>query len=196
MLVAAVGDSNTYGAGAFFDDLAHNSYPAQLEALLGASSFAGTAQVLNYGLSGRTLLDTGDFPYTDSRFFALSHEVGPQVVLIMLGSNDAKPQNWNAERYEAQLRDVVDSYTGLPGHPEVYLLTPPAAFANTGGIDPVVVADEVVPIVTRVGEEVGVPVIDVYAATANRPELFSDGIHPDATGLGIIAAAVYEALSR
>ena len=52
--VACVGDSITQGSGA----QKGKSYPAQLQGLLGEGYLVG-----NFGVSGRTLLKKGDFPY-------------------------------------------------------------------------------------------------------------------------------------
>jgi len=188
-IIAAIGDSNTFGAGVFFDDMRNNAYPARLEALLGRDH-----QVLNYGLSGRTLLDSGDMPFTDNAFFAHSHEVAPDTVLIMLGTNDSKPKNWNAARYEQDLTDFVDSYSALRNSPTIYLLTPPAAYENGAGIDPGVISDQIVPIIRRVARAHDAEVIDVHAATEGQPELFPDGVHPNAAGYAIIAETVFAAL--
>lgn len=188
--IAAVSDSNTYGYGVIFDDLAGNSYPAQLGRRLGDEY-----QVLNYGLSGATLLDSGDSPWRAYPFDKASRDADPEVVLIMLGTNDSKPQNWDAQQYRAQLTAFVDSYRILPQCPDVYLLTPPAAFENSFGVDPVIVREEVTPIVEEVAAATGVPVIDVFAATDDRRALFSDGVHPGAVGYRIIAELVDEAVT-
>lgn len=187
--VAAVGDSNTFGAGVIFDHRDRNSYPAQLQVLLGSRY-----QVLNYGLSGRTLLDSGDWPYRDNEFAGITKAIDPDIVLIMLGSNDAKPHNWNAPEYERQLAALVSSYTNLSSHPDVYLMTPPAAYANAMGINGQVVRNEIVPIVLRVASRTGTPVVDVFSATNGREQDFPDGVHPNAAGYRIIADAVYAAL--
>lgn len=187
-VVAAVGDSNTFGAGAL---LAYpfQSYPAQLQRLLGDDH-----QVINFGFSGRTLLAGADQPYTAEGMYAQSLAAAPDVVLIMLGTNDAKTQNWDAEAYASELAAFVRGYQDLPSEPRVYLLTPPAAFANAFTIDPRTVADEVVPIVVATAEATGAGLIDVFAATAGRRDLIPDGIHPDAEGLGIVARTVYDAI--
>jgi len=187
--VAAIGDSNTFGAGVLFDSRGRNSYPAQLEQLLGPSY-----QVLNYGLNGRTLLSSGDHPYDDERFHDLSRDVAPDVVLIMLGTNDTKPWNWDAAAYEEQLRAFVAWHVDGPGRPRVYLLTPPAAYPNRFGIDPAIVETQIVPIVERVALASDVPVIDVRTATAGHPGLFRDGVHPNAQGYRLVAEAVAAAL--
>jgi lysophospholipase L1-like esterase len=56
--VACIGDSITEGAGTENG----KSYPAQLQNLLGPSW-----QIGNFGLSGRTLLKKGDFPYWNEK---------------------------------------------------------------------------------------------------------------------------------
>ena len=85
--VACVGDSITFGAGV--GDREKNSYPAVLGRLLGEKW-----QVKNFGVSGATMLNKGDKPYTKQKAFAAALEFKPNVVLIKLGTNDSKPQNW------------------------------------------------------------------------------------------------------
>lgn len=188
--VACVGDSITYGTRIPF--CRERSFPVELQKLLGDEY-----QVLNFGLSGRTLLNSGDHPYRDEKFFLLSQAAEPNVVLIMLGSNDSKPYNWDAAAYGKELAELVDFYKNLPGAPEVYLMAPPAAFVAAGRTEVVydiraeVVRDEIRPIVFRVGEQTGVPVIDLYAATENHPEWFSDGVHPTDEGNHRFAESIY-----
>ena len=62
--VACVGDSITYGSG--IPDREHNSYPAQLQKLLGDGY-----EVRNFGVSGATLLKNGDKPYWKEKAFTL-----------------------------------------------------------------------------------------------------------------------------
>ena len=87
--IACIGDSITYGAGV---GMKHNtqSYPAYLQKLV-----SDECQVLNYGISGRTLLDEGDMPYTKEKQFNASLDVKADIYIIMLGTNDSKPHNWN-----------------------------------------------------------------------------------------------------
>jgi len=68
--VACIGNSITYGSG--IPDRARDSYPAQLGRMLGDKWI-----VKNFGVSGRTMLKKGDFPYwkevawTEQRLFCL-----------------------------------------------------------------------------------------------------------------------------
>ncbi len=193
--VACVGDSITQGMGVLFDHVDRNSYPALLQGMLG-----GEYQVLNFGHSARTLLDSGDHPYRKSHFFAASLASDPAIVLILLGSNDSKPYNWNAAEYERQLAELVETYKALPGRPSVYLMTPPPAFVVKGkkkvafDIQDDVLQCEIVPTVKRVAERSRVPTIDLFAATQEHAEYFPDGVHPNAAGDKVIAQTVYAAL--
>ncbi|MCL2494513.1 MAG: GDSL-type esterase/lipase family protein [Oscillospiraceae bacterium] len=188
ILVACVGDSITFGSGV--KDKEQDAYPAQLRALLGEEY-----QVLNCGVSGRTALSSGDRPYVNTRRYRHSMQAAPDIVLIMLGTNDSKPYNWNAIAYEADLARLAEGYMALPNEPEVYLLQPPACFENKFEINPAIVRDEVCPLVRSVAAQTGARVIDIHSATAARPELFPDGVHPDEAGCGVIAQEIYKALT-
>ena len=189
--IACVGDSITFG-----DGVVHGrdtqSYPAVLETLLG-----GEEQVLNYGLNGRTLLAEGDMPYTKEEFYPLSKECGADTYIIMLGTNDTKPQNWNRHAYEQELVEFIRGYQGLPQAPKVYVMVPPRAFAVDGNTEVLYDINErlmdkyVRPMVRQAAEETGAGLIDLYAITEHRPELFADGVHPNFDGNQAIAAEIY-----
>lgn len=188
--VAVVGDSITEGISDPADPRHKESYPAQLQTLLG-----GKYRVINYGASGRTLLDSGDSPYTQSPVFIASHQASPNIVLIMLGTNDSKPQNWNAREYESQLTKFVLGYKNLPNHPKIYILTPPAAFANEINASGAVIEHEIVPDVSRVAVNTKASVIDIFTVTKDHPEYFPDGVHPNAAGAKVIAQLIAASLT-
>lgn len=115
VVVACVGDSITEGIGATRAD--QYSYPAQLQGLLGE----GYA-VHNYGASGMTLLAEGDYPYIRQERYAASLACPCDVVLLMLGTNDSKPQNWRfQEWYLSELTEMIRTYQSLPSRPQVYV---------------------------------------------------------------------------
>jgi len=191
--VAAIGDSITQGTGVD-GDASLESYPAQLQALLGRKY-----QVANYGLGGRSLLSTGGLPYIKEDYYKQSQASNPNVVLIMLGTNDSGRNNWNAVLYEKELTQFVGVYKNLPTKPKVYLLTVPAANIDdtnpaVGSVSGEIVKNEVVPAILRVAKTTNTSVIDIYTATKDHLNLFPDGIHPNAEGYTIIANTIYEAI--
>jgi lysophospholipase L1-like esterase len=189
--VAAIGDSITYGVGVLFDRN-KSSYPAQLQNMLGDKY-----QVLNYGLSNRTLQSSGDTPYIKEKQYTVSHEIDPDVVIIMLGTNDSKNKNWNAKNYEKELKAFADSYSSLPSKPKVYLVKPPIASENNSfGIENSVIENEIFDIVGRVAYEEGLKVLDLFSVTKGHPEYFSDGVHPNSKGYMVIAQTINNALMQ
>src|SRR2546427_157899 len=85
--VACVGDSITYGSGVAGRET--NSYPAVLGRCLGPRF-----EVRNFGVSGATLLKQGDKPYWNLPAFQDVSEFQPNAIVLKLGTNDSKPQNW------------------------------------------------------------------------------------------------------
>ena len=186
--VACVGDSITYGC--FVPGQPWNSYPRQLGCMLGRGYCVG-----NFGYTNRTALYSGDHPYTAEKLYRQSLDFQPDIVLLMLGGNDSKAVNWNAEAYARDLGELIESYRELESRPQVFLLLPPPVFPFCGkvrwDIRSEVLENEVLPICRRVAEGKGVPVIDIHSAFAGRKELFVDGCHPNAKGARVMAEMIH-----
>ena len=187
--IACVGDSITMGAG--IKDRSHDSYPAQLQQMLGADW-----QVKNFGSSGTTLLKKGDRPYWTQKQFTQAKEFAPDIVILKLGTNDSKPQNWKfKDDAKPDLAAMVDEFQNLPSRPTIFLCRPVPAYPGFGGIRDDVIKNEVIPVIDEVAKEKNVKAIDLYAALSDKKELFPDTVHPNAEGARLIAAAVYTALT-
>ena len=189
-----MGDSITYGAT--IRDKSHDSYPAQLGTMLGRKY-----SVKNFGASGYTLQESCDRPYTSHKRYKKSLDFKPDVVLIMLGTNDTKPYNWiSTEAFQDDYRQLILSYQELPSRPDVILMTPASVFPeNFNPAKPYKiragVAGEAAKAVRELAKELGLPFIDIHEVTASHPEFFlQDGVHPNELGAKAIARTVYEAL--
>ena len=189
ILVATVGDSITYGPNELTKNRETDTYPAQLQVKLG-----NVFTVKNFGSNARTLLSSGDYPYKEDPVFAESIKANPDVVVIMLGTNDAKPSNWNAAQYEKELAEFVELYKSIKSKPHVYLVTVPAVYNDTLGIPTKTIETEVVPAIRRVSGATQTSLIDVFYATKNRPELFIDGVHPTKEGNILLANVIYDGM--
>lgn len=185
--VACIGDSITAGSGS--SDRQTKSYPAVLAALLGERY-----EVRNFGIGGRTLLKNGDRPYWAENFFRESQDFRPDIVVVKLGTNDSKPQNWDAHaaEFESDLREMLTAYRDLPNRPRVYVCFPAWITDNGMGIRENVVAAEVIPIISRVAAETGVGVIDLHTTLYGAAHLLPDGVHPNDWGYMLLARDVYE----
>jgi lysophospholipase L1-like esterase len=189
--VACVGDSITAGYG--LANPGAQSYPAQLQALLGGGYWVG-----NYGNSGTTVLKRSDNTYWNSWAYRQSMQFKPNIVVIMFGANDSKPWNWNAAKFNADYKALIAKYQGLSSSPQVYVcLTTPVFTPNPFGnaFDPLFMQNTVIPAIQAVAQQAGVPLIDNNAGFLNQPGLFSDGVHPTTLGAGIIAGNVTAAIA-
>ncbi len=183
--LAAVGDSITYGKG--IEDRSHNSYPAQLELKLGTDWIVG-----NFGKSGATLLSRGDRPYVNTDQFADALEFNPDLVVIMLGTNDSKPRNRKfLDGFVREYLDLIESFKSLESSPLICICYPVPAFDGIWGIDNVVIKKQIVPAVQVVANESDVYLIDLYSALQSHGEFFPDTVHPDGRGAQLIADQIY-----
>ncbi|MBN2128629.1 MAG: hypothetical protein JW741_04000 [Sedimentisphaerales bacterium] len=185
--VACVGDSITYGSG--ISDRMHDSYPAQLQRLL--LQYDRDWEVSNFGVSGATLLHRGDKPYIQQSAYNSATAYEPDIVIIKLGTNDSKPQNWQyKEDFVADYSAMIDVFRSLPSQPQVWICRPVPAFQITWGISPEIIRDEILPLVEQVALENEVPVIDLYTALLGEGHFFPDNIHPNAEGAGVMAEVI------
>jgi lysophospholipase L1-like esterase len=185
--VACVGDSITQGSGA----AKGKSYPAQLQELLGAEWKIG-----NFGVSGRTLLKKGDFPYWKEKAYQEALKFEPDVVIIMLGTNDTKPQNWKHEKeFVDDYAELVNSFQGLASEPRIYVCRPcPVPEPGNFGINDKNL-QEWIKRIDRLAEEMQLGVIDMHKALADKPQLLPDKVHPNTEGAGEMAKAAFTALT-
>jgi acyl-CoA thioesterase I len=188
--IACIGDSITQGAG--LANAAVESYPAKLQRLLGTNYV-----VRNYGVSGRTLLKEGDYPYWKESVYKTSHDWLPDIVIIQLGTNDSKPYNWKyGTNYVSEYEEMVASYAHLTNSPQVIACTPCPVY-NKGAFDisPGVVATNIAPAVRDMASRLGLKLIDLHTRLAGHSEWFPDTVHPNSKGMTAMAAVVYSVLA-
>jgi lysophospholipase L1-like esterase len=185
--VACIGDSITYSA--FTGKREETAYPSQLGNVLGAGF-----EVRNFGVSGATMLKAGNLPYWGLPAFKDAQAFEPDIVVIKLGTNDSKPENWNAANYERDYREMVDTLQALPSNPTVIVCRPVPAFTDKFGISNEVVLNQIVPIVDRIAADEKLAVVDTYNALLAHGDTFPDGIHPNDVGCKYLAEAVRPAV--
>ena len=189
--VACVGDSIT--AGYALSNPSLESYPSQLQTLLGAGYTVG-----NFGLSGSTLQKQSDFTYWNSWQHGQSQSFNPDIVVIMLGTNDTKSWNWKPADFDADYRALIALYKALASQSKIYVcLSPPAYIPNDFGtaFDPDFIQDTLLLAIRAVADTTAdVTLIDNNTPLLDQPGLFSDGLHPSASGAGVIASTVAAAL--
>lgn len=201
--VACVGDSITYGHG--ISDWEKNNYPVQLQEILGEEY-----HVANFGSSGTCVNPNGDQPYTSREVYQNSLGYEADILVFMLGTNDAKPENWtDAECFMKDYKELLNSYLTGPKIPskiyvglcaEAYYTeeNDPATGIAGYDIQPAIV-DEIVTEIEAYFKEYPekIKIIDVHTLTEAHPEWFEkDGIHPNNDGAKAIAETVAEAIQK
>jgi len=199
--VSCVGDSITAEGG----DM---TYSLQLGRLLGPAY-----AVSNRGKSGHTMLSTGlcgagpggswrhpclpnkdipqcsgDCSYWGTDMMNATIADQPDIVTIMLGTNDAKGCNWFGDpngspsgagtQFKADYLRMIKLFQALPSKPKVFVALPPPGISQCHATGPagnasVILAynmsfqaiNEVYPVLQReIAKEAGVSVIDVWGA--------------------------------
>ena len=176
--VACAGDSITYGYGV--RNWTKNQYPVQLGKMLGEGYC-----VRNFGVCGATASAAGDCPYVQTMAYRQSLAFKPDIVLLMLGTNDSKPANYRgAAAYGKDMQRLISSFRALDSRPKVILLTPPPAWGDPVPftIDARVIEQEIRPALIALAQKENAPCIDVFAAFDGKRELLWDGVHPNGDG--------------
>ncbi len=197
--VACVGDSITYGHG--IKNWKDNNYPAVLQKLLGKEY-----HVANFGSSGSCVNPDGDQPYIGRPVYQDSIDYEADILVLMLGTNDSKPENWiSAESFKGQFESLLAQYLSGTKVPKVYiglcseafyLDSAPSGLANFD-IQPGIV-DEIVSTIQEITEVNGISIeiVDIHALTTAHPEWFEkDGIHPNNDGAKAIAEQIAEVIN-
>jgi Lysophospholipase L1 and related esterases len=170
--VACVGDSITEGAGLACQS--QTGYPVVLNKLLGKHY-----RVLNSGRSATTLQKKGDFPYWTCKEFTNVFVYNPKIIIIKLGTNDTKPQNWKMGNYEADYQALIDTFSTIKPKPVIYLCKPVPVFKTRWGINDSTVVNAVIPTLERLAAKNHLKIIDLYTSMKDEGGNFPDNIHPN-----------------
>ena len=151
--IACIGDSITYGHNPadYGRTQIQNNWPTVLGQTLGDGY-----DVRNFGQNGITLSKSGGTPVWSIQKFTDSKNFQPDIVIIMLGTNDS-PGSDSADKQEslkADLRELITVYRELDSHPTVYIATCATGFGNGGfGLPPANIHNYIVPLQKEVAEE-------------------------------------------
>lgn len=127
--VTCIGDSITEGGSCGV-----GSYVDKLQSILGDNY-----SVYNAGASGMTMLKKGTCDehmnstcsYWDTNAWSQAQESYPDIVTIMLGTNDAKAFNWETiqqstgDYYALDYVELVQKVQAFKSNPKIYVMVPP-----------------------------------------------------------------------
>ena len=178
--VACVGDSITQVSG----------YTAKLQLLLGTKYIVG-----NFGVSGSAVSLKSTKPYMNQTAFKKAEEFEPKVVVIMLGTNDARPSlSQFDESFEADYTSLVSSFQDLESNPQILVVKSPPIFTDNPDFSNTILANTLFPHIDNIANRLNVPTINVYNAFGDHSDYFMDGVHPNSEGAALIASEVDNAI--
>ncbi len=190
--VACVGNSVTYGAG--IENREVNSYPSQLQVMLGEDYIVG-----NFGRSGATLLRKGHNPYNLTEEYKKALDFNADQVVIHLGLNDTDPRNWPNHRGEfiEDYMTLINSFRERNPDVKIYVcrLTPIShrhSRFKSGTRD---WYWQIQATIEQMAASQDLQLIDLQKELYVRPELLPDGLHPNGDGATLIAREVYGAIT-
>lgn len=190
--VACVGNSVTYGTAV--EDRKVNSYPSQLQRLLG-----NDYEVANFGYPGATALKQGHKPYWENAIFEDSKSFQPNLVIIHLGLNDQGNNNWPEHKGEfvSDYLDLIQQYRNLPSSPKVVICKMSPSFSGHHWFEEGMRENyqEIQAKIDTIGKKAGVPIIDLQEPLYRFPEFYADDLHPAKEGATIIANEIYRFIS-
>jgi lysophospholipase L1-like esterase len=176
--VVCVGDSITEGVGV--TNRSVDSYPAQLQKLLGDGY-----KVVNCGKSKATALDTSSkyhntngIPYRTTTQYTAGLRAEPDVVLIMLGTNDAKHVTGSIEQslndYYDALKAIGEKFAALESKPKIYIVASPYRYEDS--VRKANMDSAIIPTQKKLADDMGWGYIDLFTPTK---EAASQNIHSD-----------------
>lgn len=181
--VACVGNSITENHALSTED----KYPTILQNLLGKDY-----DVRNYGIGGRTVLKEGNAPYWDENRYSEVLEWNPDIVIIKMGTNDAKPQNWKYKTsFVSDYTEFVNSFKNLPSNPKIFICYPLPAFAgNSLDVSDERITNEVIPMIDVIAKKTKASVIDLHTPLKDKSDFVYDKIHPNKKGTMAMARII------
>ena len=185
--IACIGDSLTEGG-----------YPEQLATLLGDGFEVG-----NFGASGTSLTN---YTNTADRYSSYvtykdvhqrSLDFNPDLVIIMLGTNDTKKWAQASLEYKDAYKSLVASYKAVNPDVEIVVCTSPEVREGNSLQIPVgVISDYIYPLQLEIAAELGATLVDFHALVDGMSEsrkgevIRDDGVHLTADGNLELAALI------
>ena len=199
--VACVGDSITYGTNS--SDPSMQNYPTYLQRMLGYGYY-----VEKYGAPGHSLIETDTSSFLKHEYFQKSANAAPDVVIVMLGTNDCRTQHWEDSAYKnwqdparkesflSSGQKLIDAYRKK--NPEVQIIfatcptVPQDSWLGTDWTQRIMRYGN--PSIKEIAKKNNCPVIDIFTYSRNHPEMLEggDGLHPQNEQYEILAQGIYE----
>ncbi|MEG0587302.1 MAG: GDSL-type esterase/lipase family protein [Akkermansia sp.] len=185
--IVCLGDSITFG---------FSVQPTERWSNLIAKKLGDEFNVINNGISGCTLLNHGDKPYTKESACTQALEAKADIALIALGTNDSKPQNWKFKKeFASDYKALIEALRKDNPKIQIYCLKAIPSLQGDDQISATRVAKEVNPLIERIAKQNKCKLIDLFTPMKSHTDFIADTVHPNPAGHAIMADVIYEAIT-
>lgn len=203
--IACIGDSLTQGSAYPYDlwqmlgssgPFTYGNYTQYPDENHTVSSNTTSYAVGNFGAGGTFVTLQSDSPYMKTSTFHSALAYQPNIVIIMLGTNDAQPgvHQFNAS-FVDDYKTLIHAFQTLSSKPKIWIVLPPPIFdSQNNKTSPEYFETNVIPNIKQAANETLLPIIDIHSALAGYPQDFPDGIHPNVEGAKLIVDEIYKAI--
>eukprot|EP00418_Pyrodinium_bahamense_P015228 CAMPEP_0179108608 /NCGR_PEP_ID=MMETSP0796-20121207/50598_1 /TAXON_ID=73915 /ORGANISM="Pyrodinium bahamense, Strain pbaha01" /LENGTH=288 /DNA_ID=CAMNT_0020806685 /DNA_START=36 /DNA_END=902 /DNA_ORIENTATION=+ len=171
----------------------HGGYPKHLQQLLNADS-CGEWTVKDFGVRGSAVV-AADGLAAYRRLPRLAPELKvrpPDVVVVMLGTNDARRGTWAEDAFVGEYIALLQQLQGTERCRPVLVLVPPRATANRWRVDVGIVDTELPKAVRCAATSLGLLILDTRGVL--RETHLDDGAHLTNMGAQVLAEFVHGVL--
>lgn len=148
--------------------------------------------ISDFGVGGTTASRSSEKPYLNESGFQLAVDFHPNIVIIMLGTNDAGIDQ-TTEAFTSDYVTIITAFQNLNTKPDVFIVQPPPIYNSTALSNNALIG-KIIPGIQAAAQQTAATLIDANTPLLNHASYFYDGIHPDADGAKIIADTIYAKL--
>lgn len=183
--VVCVGDGMTHGSSCTNTNIDRYNYAVYLQKMLGFEYY-----VANWGLPNVTAQS-----YEQSKEYQLSISYSPDVVIMMLGFNDANPSSgiWKTaeskETYIQAMIRMVKAYRNANSSVQIYLVSPAYKAPSMRWEENLV---ELTEVTRSIASDLSETFIDVHSVSKEQDWPFPDGKHLKNEGYELLANAIFD----
>ena len=75
-------------------------------------------------------MKNGDFPYWNEQAYQDALNSEADILILMLGTNDAKNFQWNQTEFVSDYLEMATNFKNMESKPDLYLMIPPPLYTE------------------------------------------------------------------
>ena len=151
--------------------------------------------VRNFGHDGVTAQKDSGRPYWKMPEFEAANAFEPNVVILMLGTNDAASADEHRKNFAPDFLALVHHFKAVPSKPQVIVMTPPPLMPGRDDSRMNNLKNDLSPQVRRIAKEEGLVLVELQdSPRLADPALYPDKVHANSDAAKVIAETVRNAL--